>query len=103
MGSEEGRSSRGSRPSSRSGHVTSFLDDIQDNFEPEPSKETLHEDDIGEERRVYLQSDNDGAESKTTNERESADTQLDEVKKKTPAWLQRKEVMSLLKQSAPSR
>ena len=79
--SEEGRSSRGSRPSSRSGHVTSFLDDIGDNFEPEPVK-----DDIGEERRVYLQTDNDGAdkvtENKTTSERSSANIQLDEVPEK---------------------
>jgi len=78
--SEEGRSSRSSRPSSRSGHVTSFLDDIGD-FEPEPIK-----DNIGEERRVYLQSDTDDADkvtqSKTMSERSSADTQLDEVPEK---------------------
>jgi len=73
--SEERRSSR---PCSRSGHVTSFLDDIGDNFEPEPGKD----DGMGEERRVYLQSDNDGAdkviENKTTSERAIANSQLDE-------------------------
>merc|ERR1712130_210538 len=66
--SEEGRSSRSSRPSSRSGHVTSFLDDI------------------GEERRVYLQSDNDGAEkvieNKTSSKRANDTPQRDEVPEK---------------------
>ena len=87
--SEEGRSSRGSRssrPGSRNGHVTSFLDDIRDNFEPEPAKENLLEDNIGEERRVYLQPGNDAdnvmIESKSATERANSNEHLHEIDEK---------------------
>ena len=61
---EEGRSSRGSRssrPGSRSGPVTSFLDDIGDKFETEAEEDLLGDKNM-EDRRVYLQPDKDPAE-----------------------------------------
>merc|ERR1711962_525420 len=61
---EEGRSSRGSRssrPGSRSGPVTSFLDDIGDKFETEAEEDLLGDKKL-EDRRVYLQPDKDPAE-----------------------------------------
>ena len=61
---EEGRSSRGSRssrPGSRSGPVTSFLDDIGDKFETEAEEDLLGDKKL-EDRRVYLQPDKDSAE-----------------------------------------
>merc|ERR1711962_1440084 len=84
---EEGRSSRGSRssrPGSRSGPVTSFLDDIGDKFEPEAEEDLLGDKKL-EDRRVYLQPDKDPAEvevdSKVEDETETPKKFQDETTK----------------------